>query len=121
MHGTIALTVNATDNVGVVGVRYKMGGTTLGAEATTPPFSLIWDSTATADGVYNLKAVARDAAGNTATTPDLEVTVSNGRARVLWTHLVNATVIGKTLSKTGGCAGGRAGALSAQTPSPTAT
>ena len=64
-HGTIVLTVNATDNIGVVGVQYRMSGTALGAEVTTPPFSLAWDTTAVADGAYTLKAVARDAAGNT--------------------------------------------------------
>ena len=30
VHGAIALTVNATDNIGVVGVRYKVSGTALG-------------------------------------------------------------------------------------------
>jgi hypothetical protein len=42
--------------------------------------------------------------------------VSNGRVKVLWTQLVNATVVGKALSKTGGCdACADARALSAQT------
>ena len=115
-HGTIVLTVNATDNVGVAGVRYRMNGTALGAEVTTPPFSLAWDTTAVADGTYTLKAVARDAAGNTKGSPGVTVTVSNGRVRVLWSQLVNATAIGKTLSKTGGCDGcADARALSTQT------
>ena len=115
-HGTIVLTVNATDNIGVAGVQYKMSGTALGAEVTTPPFSLAWDTTAVADGAYTLKAVARDAAGNTKGSPGVAVTVSNGRVKVLWSQLVNATAIGKTLSKTGGCDGcADARALSAQT------
>ena len=93
-----------------------MSGTALGAEVTTPPFSLAWDTTAVADGAYTLKAVARDAAGNTKGSAGVAVTVSNGRVKVLWSQLVNATVIGKTLSKTGGCDGcADAGALSAQT------
>jgi hypothetical protein len=117
VHGTVALTVNATDNVGVVGVRYKLSGALIGAEVTTPPFSLAWDTTATADGVYTVKAVARDAAGNSVGSPGVAVTVSNGRVQVLWTRLVNATVIGgKRLAKTGGCNGcADAGALSVQT------
>jgi len=116
VHGTIALTVNATDNIGIAGVQYKMSGTALGAEVTTPPFSLAWDTTAAADGVYTVKAVARDAAGNTKGSPGVAVTVSNGRVKVLWTQLVNATAIAKTLSKTGGCDGcADGGALSAQT------
>jgi hypothetical protein len=116
VHGIIALTVDATDNIGVVGVRYKLNGTTLGAEITTPPFSLAWDTTATADGVYTVKAVARDAAGNTKGSPSVAVTVSNGRVNVLWSQLVNATVVKQRLSKTGGCDGcADAGAVSAQT------
>ena len=35
VHGIIALTVNATDNIGVVGVRYKMDGT--GSAPKSPP------------------------------------------------------------------------------------
>ena len=101
VHGTIALTVNATDNIGVVGVRYKMSGTKLGAEVTTPPFSFAWDTTATADGVYTVKAVARDAAGNTKGSPGVAVTVSNGRVKVLWSQLVNATAIGQSALKNG--------------------
>jgi hypothetical protein len=116
VHGIITLTVTPTDNIGVVGVRYKMSGTALGAEVTTPPFSLAWDTTTAADGVYTLKAVARDAAGNTKASPGVAVTVSNGRLKVLWSQLVNATAIGKTLSKTGGCDGcADAGAVSEQT------
>ena len=116
VHGIIALTVNATDNIGVVSVRYKMNGTLLGAVVTTPPFSLAWDTTATADGAYTIKAVARDAAGNTKGSPGVAVTVSNGRVTVLWSQLVNATVVGQRLSKTGGCDGcADAGAVSAQT------
>jgi len=116
VHGTVALTVNATDNVGVVGVRYKLSGTLIGAEVTTPPFSLAWDTTAAADGVYTVKAVARDAAGNSHGSPGVAVTVSNGRVSVVWSQLVNATVVGQKLSKTGGCDGcADAGAISAQT------
>ena len=116
VHGTIVLTVNATDNIGVAGVQYKMSGTALGAEVTTSPFSLTWDTTAVADGAYTLRAIVRDAAGNTTASPRVAVTVSNGRNRVQWTQLVNATAIGKVLSKAGGCDGcADAGALSAQT------
>jgi hypothetical protein len=116
VHGTIALAVDAADNIGGVGVRYKLSGTTLGPEVTTAPFSLAWDTTATADGVYAIKAVARDAAGNVTTSPNVAVTVANGRVNVLWSHLVNAAAIGKKLSKTGGCNEcADAGAITAQT------
>jgi hypothetical protein len=114
--GTIALTVSASDNVGVAGVQYKLSGTKLGAEVTTAPFSLAWNTAAVADGAYKVKAVARDAAGNIRTSPGTVVTVSNNRANVLWSQVVNATATGASLAKTGGCDGcADAGAISAQT------
>jgi hypothetical protein len=114
--GTIALTVRASDNVGVAGVQYKLSGTKLGAEVTTAPFSLAWNTAAVADGAYKVKAVARDVAGNITTSPAVVVTVSNNRANVLWSQVVNATATGASLAKTGGCDGcADAGAISAQT------
>ena len=86
VHGTIALTVSASDNVAVAGVQYKLSGTKLGAEVTAPPFSLTWTTAAVADGVYKIKAVARDAAGNVGTSPGVAITVSNDRANVLWSQ-----------------------------------
>ena len=59
VYGTIALRVSASDNVGVAGVQYKLSGTKLGAEVTTPPFSLAWNAASVADGAYRIKAVAR--------------------------------------------------------------
>lgn len=113
--GTIALTVSASDNVRVLGVQYKLNGTKLGAEVTVPPFSLAWDTAGAADGAYRIKAVARDAAGNTGTSPRVAVTVSNTRANVLWSHVVNVSASGASLVKTGGCDGcADAGAISTQ-------
>jgi hypothetical protein len=62
--GTIALTASASDDVGVVGVQFALDGVNLGAEATTAPYQLPWDSGAVANGGHVLSVVARDAAGN---------------------------------------------------------
>src|SRR5262249_61826818 len=48
----------------------------LGAEDTTAPYSVSWNTTSVANGTYTLAAVARDAAGNTATSA-VSVTVNN--------------------------------------------
>ena len=75
--GTIAVTANASDNQGVVGVQFTLDGANLSAEATAAPYSVQLDTTAVGNGSHTLSAVARDAAGNTATASPVTVTVSN--------------------------------------------
>jgi chitodextrinase len=74
-----AVTVSAvaSDDTGVVGVQFKLDGVTLAAEDTTSPYSIAWDTTKTSGGSHALTAVARDAAGNTATSPPVTVTVQS--------------------------------------------
>src|SRR2546427_380636 len=75
--GTVMVSASATDNVGIVGVQFKLDGVNLGAEDTTNAYSISWNSTLAANGTHTLTAVARDAAGNTATSPAVSVTVDN--------------------------------------------
>src|SRR5207253_2299970 len=75
--GAITVSVSATDNVGVVGVQFKLDGVSLGAEVTTAPYAVSWNSTKASNGIHSLSAVARDAAGNTATPAVVSVTVDN--------------------------------------------
>src|SRR5437870_2542616 len=75
--GTVTVSATASDNVGVVGVQFKLDGANLGAEVTTAPYSTAWDTSTAANGSHSLTAVARDAAGNTATATAVTVTVSN--------------------------------------------
>jgi hypothetical protein len=77
--GGTGVTVSATaaDNVAVAGVQFTLDGANLGAEDTTSPYSIVWNSTAATDGTHSLTAVARDSAGNTATATAVSVTVSN--------------------------------------------
>jgi chitodextrinase len=74
---TIAVTAAATDDVGVAGVQFKLDGASLGAEDTVAPYSVSWDTSQSLNGGHVLTAVARDAAGNTATAAQVSVTVSN--------------------------------------------
>ena len=75
--GTISVSANATDNVGVVGVQFKLDGVNLGAEVLAVPYAVSWATTTAVNGAHTLTAVARDAAGNTATAPAISVTVGN--------------------------------------------
>jgi hypothetical protein len=74
--GAVAVQVNAGDNVAVVGVQYKLDGVNLGAESLTAPFQFNWNTAGAANGPHVLSAVARDAAGLTATA-SINVTVNN--------------------------------------------
>ena len=74
-----AVTVSATasDNVGVAGVQFKLDGANLGAEDTTAPYSVTWNSTTATNGAHTLTALARDAANNMTTSAGVSVTVNN--------------------------------------------
>ncbi len=75
--GTINVTANASDNVGVVGVQFLLNGSNLGTEDLASPYSISWNTTTVSNGTYTLTARARDAAGNTTTSTGVIVTVNN--------------------------------------------
>jgi hypothetical protein len=75
--GSLVVTADAADNVGVVGVQFKLDGANLGAEDTTTPYSVNWATTGVANGSHTLTAIARDAAGNTTTSSIITITVNN--------------------------------------------
>jgi hypothetical protein len=75
--GSVQVTANASDAVGVAGVQFRLDGQPLGAEDTSSPYAVAWDTTAASNGSHSLTAVARDAAGNTATATAVSVTVQN--------------------------------------------
>jgi hypothetical protein len=74
---TISVSGTASDNVGVVGVQFKLDGQNLGAEDTSAPYSISWNTSLVSNGAHTLTATARDAAGNTATSASISVTVNN--------------------------------------------
>jgi chitodextrinase len=80
--GTLTVSANAADNVGVVGVQFRLDGNNLGAEVTTSPYKTAWSTSQTKNGSHSLTAVARDAAGNKTTSSVVTVTVSNSTAMV---------------------------------------
>src|SRR5437588_4040779 len=75
--GAVTVSATANDNVGVAGVQFLLDGNALGAEDTVAPYSVSWGTAATSNGQHILTARARDAAGNTATSTAVTVTVNN--------------------------------------------
>jgi len=109
--GTITLTATATDNVGVVGVRFYVDGVAIGAEDTTDPYSVTWDSSMVANGTHVITAKARDAAGNIGTSSGVTVTTSNTNTRLVAAFGFNEGT-GTTVNST---VGGMTGTISGAT------
>ena len=78
LSGGTTVTASATDNVGVVGVQFKLDGINLGTGDGGSPYSVVWDTSMSTAGTHTLTAVARDAAGNTTTSAPITVTVAAG-------------------------------------------
>ncbi|MBI3182495.1 MAG: hypothetical protein HYZ28_10150 [Myxococcales bacterium] len=74
--GTVTLSANASDDSGVSKVEFFLGSTLVGA-ATSSPFSVSWNSKNLGNRSYQSVAKAFDAAGNSASSPAVTVTVSN--------------------------------------------
>jgi hypothetical protein len=75
--GTVTVTATASDDVGVLGVQFKLDGALLGAEVIAAPYAVSWNTTTVLNGAHTLTAVARDAAGNVRTSAAVSVTVTN--------------------------------------------
>src|SRR2546426_549642 len=73
----VTVSASASDNVGVAGVQFSLDGVNLGAEDTVAPYPASWNTTLATSGTHSLTAVARDAAGNTAPSAAVSVTVDN--------------------------------------------
>ncbi len=67
----------ASDNVGVSGVQFLVNGTPVGAEDTTSPYGVSFNTATVANGTYAVTARARDAAGNTTLSAPVTITVQS--------------------------------------------
>ncbi len=74
---SITVSANASDNIAVAGVQFKLDGANLGSEDTTSPYSITWDTTTSGNIAHTLTATARDTSNNTANSSSISVTVSN--------------------------------------------
>jgi subtilisin family serine protease len=74
--GTTVVDVTASDDVGVAKVDVYVDGVFYVSDSTSP-YSIAWDTSALANGVHTLQAVATDATNNSSSTPTVTVTVAN--------------------------------------------
>src|SRR5438309_6067 len=75
--GSITVSATASDNISVAGVQFKLDGNNVGSEDIAAPYAITWNSTTVANGTHTFTSVARDAAGHTATSAAVTVTVNN--------------------------------------------
>ena len=75
--GTITVSADASSTASVSGVQFKRDSANLGAEDTSPPYSVTWDTRTVPNGTHTLSAVARDPTGNSLAATPITVTVSN--------------------------------------------
>ncbi|HSX04880.1 MAG TPA: Ig-like domain-containing protein [Candidatus Saccharimonadales bacterium] len=67
--GTVTLSANASDNVGVTGVKFVVDSTVIKNDTTSSDgWSTAWDSRQVANGTHTVTVTASDAAGNTKTS-----------------------------------------------------
>ncbi|MBN8227719.1 Ig-like domain repeat protein [Corallococcus macrosporus] len=81
VRATVAITANATDDVGVARVDF-FDGTTLLGSSTVAPFTFSWN-TVSQGGPHSLTAQAFDAAGNSGTSSVVNVEVDNNPPLIL--------------------------------------
>jgi hypothetical protein len=74
--GSVVIKASASDNAGVTGVTFFDGAFPI-ATVSAAPFETAWATTLVANGSHTLTAIARDAAGNAATSSPVTVNVSN--------------------------------------------
>jgi Bacterial Ig domain len=73
--GTVTVVATATSSTGIAGVQFKLDGVNLGAEDAAAPYTAVWDTASSTNGMHVISAAARDTAGNLATIA-VVVTVS---------------------------------------------
>jgi glucose/arabinose dehydrogenase len=107
LSGTITVRATATDNIGVAWVQFQLDGVNIGAEDTTSPYQISYNSTLTGNGSHTFRAIARDAAWNTRTSSWVVVIITNPTTGT-WVELVTngGLELGTLTTPTGWYTGG---------------
>ncbi|MDC0712555.1 PHB depolymerase family esterase [Stigmatella sp. ncwal1] len=81
--GTVSVTASASDNTGVTRVDFFIDGALVGQGVPSQPtgtYAYTWNTASASAGSHSLQARAYDAAGNTASSSSVTVTVVSGAA-----------------------------------------
>jgi hypothetical protein len=100
--GTITVSANASDNVAVASVQFRVDGANVGTADTSAPYSYALNTATLTNGSHSLTAVAKDTAGNTATSTAVAITVKNAAdttpPTVSITSPANGATVGGTIT-----------------------
>src|SRR4051812_19649231 len=75
--GLTTLNASASDDVNVAAVQFYIDGAAFGTEIAAAPFTITWNTSVGSSGSHTVTAIARDGAGNRATSSPVTVTVDN--------------------------------------------
>lgn len=75
--GTVVLSANAADSVGVVIVKWFVDNVERASDGDGAPWTRSWSSGSISNGSHKIFAKARDAAGNWGTSKIVSFTVNN--------------------------------------------
>jgi YD repeat-containing protein len=89
--GSVIVSATASSSDGIAGVTFYVDGNPLGAEITTPPYQIAWNSTTVIDGAHQVSATARSTTNVTQTT-SVNVVVANASVGG-WTWISGASSI----------------------------
>jgi hypothetical protein len=98
--GTATLSASASDNRGVVQVKWYVDGFEVASDTNGAPWTAPWNSATVANGTHTIFAKAADAAGNWGTSAQVSFNVSNGSDTTAPTVSVTAPAAGATVSGT---------------------
>ncbi len=76
-HGTVTLSADASDDIGVEEVDFLVNGVVVGTAYEGPPYTIYWDSSTVPDGSVTLTARAEDSSGNQTVSAPATITVRN--------------------------------------------
>lgn len=82
LSGTVTVSANATAGAGVASVQFLLDGANLGSPVTGagPAYSTSWNTTTASNASHVLSAMVTDAAGSTAISGGVTITVNNAAA-----------------------------------------
>jgi hypothetical protein len=82
LSGTITLSATASDPSGIAGVQFLVDNVAVGAEVTTSPYNMSFDTTTVSNAAHTFTARARNT-GNATATSSISATVSNNTSAQL--------------------------------------
>src|SRR6185503_8129187 len=92
----VVLSATASDEVGVLGVQFLIDGVPFGAEDTSAPYTITWNTLAATKGAHQISARARDTASQQTTSTPINVTVAKATPVISWSapaDIVYGTVL----------------------------